>query len=162
MAMTTKADYTPEEWTLLMQAPMLTAMNVIAASPSGPIGVVQEMMAVTKAALDAVEKASGNELITAVATEFKATKGETAKPEGLKAEELKARSLETSRQVAALLAQKSTPEEAAAFKQWLMETAQHVAAAAKEGGFMGMGGTAVTEAETAALKEVAEALGVVA
>ena len=50
--MTTKADYTPEEWTLLMQAPMMAAMNVIAASPSGPIGVVQEMMVVTKAALD--------------------------------------------------------------------------------------------------------------
>jgi hypothetical protein len=141
---------------------MLAAMNVIAASPSGPIGVVQEMMVVTKAALDSLEKASGNELITAVATEFKETKGETAKPEGLKAEELKSRSLDTCRQVAALLAQKSPPEEATAFKQWLVETSRNVAAAAKEGGFMGMGGTAVTEAETAALKEVADALGVAA
>ena len=122
----------------------------------------QEWRPTQQTALEAVEKASGNELITAVATEFKATKGETAKPAGLKAEELKNRSLETSRQVAALLDQKSNPEEATAFKQWLMETAKHVAAAAKEGGFMGMGGTAVTEAETAALKEVAEALGVAA
>ena len=160
--MTTKADYTPEEWTLLMQAPMMAALNVIAASPSGPIGVVQEMMVVTKAALGAVEKASGNELIAAVAAEFKETKGDTAKPEGLKAEELKSRSLEHLRQVAALLGQKSNPEEATAFKGWLVEMAGNVASAAKEGGFMGIGGTAVTEAETAALKEVAEALGVAA
>ena len=97
-----------------------------------------------------------------MAAEFKETKGDTAKPEGLKAEELKSWSLEHLRQVAALLGQKSNPEEATAFKGWLVEMAGNVASAAKEGGFMGIGGTAVTEAETAALKEVAEALGVAA
>jgi hypothetical protein len=160
--MTTKSDYTPEEWTLLMQAPMMAAMNVIAASPSGPIGATQEMMAVTSMELGAAEKASGNELIAAVATEFKETKGKAAKVEGLKADELKSRSLDACRQVAALLDQKSTPEEATAFKQWLLGMARSAASAAKEGGFMGIGGTAVTAAETAALNEVAEALGTTA
>lgn len=157
--MTTKADYTAEEWQVLMQAPMLTALNVIAASPSGPVGVVQEMLAVTKAVLDSVEPAPGHELVAAVAAEFKETKGEAAIMKGLKAEELKSRSLEGSRQVAALLDRKATPEEAAAFKQWLTEMARRAAEAAKEGGFMGIGGTQVTEAETAALHEVNEALG---
>ena len=64
--------------------------------------------------------------------------------------------------VQAMVAAHATAEEASAFGAWLLATAQAAANSAKEGGFMGMGGTAVTEAETAALKEVAEALGVAA
>ena len=46
--MSTKADYTKEEWDLLVKSPVMAAMAVIAASPSGPIGVVKEMFAVAK------------------------------------------------------------------------------------------------------------------
>jgi hypothetical protein len=45
----TKADYNREEWELLLKAPVMAAMAVVAASPSGPIGVIQEMFAVGKA-----------------------------------------------------------------------------------------------------------------
>ena len=46
--MSTKADYTKEEWDLLVRSPVMAAMAVIAASPSGPIGVLKEMFAVGK------------------------------------------------------------------------------------------------------------------
>ena len=46
--MTTKADYTAEEWSVIMQSPMAAAMVVIFASPSNPVGLAQEMFAVSK------------------------------------------------------------------------------------------------------------------
>ena len=35
--MSTKADYTKEEWDLLVKSPVMAAMAVIAASPNGPM-----------------------------------------------------------------------------------------------------------------------------
>ena len=46
--MSTKTDYTKEEWDLLVKSPVMAAMAVMAASPSGPIGVLKEMFAVGK------------------------------------------------------------------------------------------------------------------
>jgi hypothetical protein len=43
--------------------------------------------------------------------------------------------------------------DATAFKTWLRQISQHVAEAAKEGGFLGIGGVTVSEAEKATLAE---------
>jgi hypothetical protein len=48
--------------------------------------------------------------------------------------------------------------DAAAFKAWLRQISQHVAEAATEGGLPGMGGTLVSDAEKATLKEISSAL----
>src|SRR5215510_93103 len=40
--MTTKADYTSEEWAQLTQAPLMATMAIVAADMSGPIGLVKE------------------------------------------------------------------------------------------------------------------------
>jgi hypothetical protein len=50
------------------------------------------------------------------------------------------------------------PGDTAAFKSWLRQISQHVAEAAKEGGFLGIGGVAVSEAEKATLAEISSAL----
>jgi hypothetical protein len=69
--------------------------------------------------------------------------------------------LATLRQVAALLAEKSTPAEANGYKEWLMKIAALTTEAGKEGGnFLGWGAVLVNDAEKAALAEVAAALGV--
>jgi hypothetical protein len=70
---------------------------------------------------------------------------------------MKAQCLQTLRDVAALLSQKA-PADAQAYKQWVYQAAQNSANAAKEGGVFGIGGQRVSEAETAALKEIAMAL----
>jgi hypothetical protein len=49
--------------------------------------------------------------------------------------------------------------EAQAFKGWLVSIGQKVAEAAKEGGFLGFGGTRVSEQETSALKALSSVLG---
>ncbi len=64
------------------------------------------------------------------------------------------------RQVTALIEKKSKPE-AQGFNQWLVSVAQKVSEAAKEGGFLGFGGTRVSEQEAATIKELSAALGVV-
>jgi len=49
--------------------------------------------------------------------------------------------------------------EAEAYKTWLLSVASKVSQAAKEGGFFGIGGTAVSSDEQAALKQLADVLG---
>jgi hypothetical protein len=68
---------------------------------------------------------------------------------------------EILRRTSDLLAKKATPEEATEFKQWLAKVAQATAEASKEGGFLGFGGTLVSDQEKAALAAVNTALGVV-
>jgi hypothetical protein len=45
-----------------------------------------------------------------------------------------------------------------AFKGWLRQISQHDAEVSKEGGFLGVGGVAVSEAEKATLTEISNAL----
>jgi hypothetical protein len=158
---TTKADYTAEEWELLTRAPAMVGMAIVAASPSGPVGVVKEMAAIGRALGEASQLDETNTLISAIVADFKAGH----RPAGLteqvqNVEEIKASALQTCRDVVTLLTRKAPAPEAEGFKRWLMTAAQRVAEAAKEGGFLGIGGVRVSEAEQATLAEMAEALGV--
>jgi hypothetical protein len=157
--MTTKADYTTDEWESLLKAPLMASMVVVAASPSGPVGAIQEMLAVGKGLLEGSEGAT-NSLISAVVADVKAGHRPTMSSERPKdLAQVKAQALGACREAAALLARKA-PDEAEAFKLWVFGTAKRAAEAAKEGGFLGIGGTQVSDAEKAALGEVAGALGV--
>ena len=68
--MAKKADFTSEEWQRVLSLPQVAALYVALASPSGPIGLVQEMMASTKGILAVLKASSGNELIDAVAADM--------------------------------------------------------------------------------------------
>jgi hypothetical protein len=57
-----------------------------------------------------------------------------------------------------LLSEKATPEEADAFRAWLLTAAQRAADAAKEGGFMGFRAERVSEGERDMLNRLREAL----
>ena len=157
-----KADFTADEWSLLCKSPMLAGMVVVAASPSGPFGVIKEMVAMAK--LVAETKAKGGDgLISAIVNEITTREGiEQAKPteiQGKSPDQARVYALDQLKQVAALLHQKA-PGDATAFTQWLQEVAQRVASASKEGGFLGFGGTLVSEQEQAALRDTAAALGI--
>ena len=162
--MAKKADFTSEEWQLILSMPQVASLYLALASPSNPVGLAQEMIASTKGILEALKSSSGNELIDAVAADIreKAEKRERLEPP-LKVSrdpnEMKAQCLQTFRDVAALLSQKATAD-AQQYKQWVYQSAQNSANAAKEGGVFGIGGERVSEAETAALKEIATALDI--
>lgn len=67
--------------------------------------------------------------------------------------------IDNSREVAKLLKEKATPEEASEYTEWAMSIAESVAKAAKEGGFLGFGGERVSANEKQLYADVASALG---
>lgn len=106
-----------------------------------------------------------NALIKAVVADFGTTDGRSIARDDLKEKltggkpaDIKAKCVETLRQVSALVDSRA-PGDAAAFKGWLRQISRHVAEAATEGGFLGIGGVAVSETEKATLAEISGALG---
>ena len=164
--MTTKATFTPDEWKSLLQSPLLVGIAVSAAEPSGLIGMLKESMASARALLQAKADPSADELVKAVAEDFGTSEGRGLAQDGLKAllaggkpADIKPKVLDALKGVSALLASKA-PTDAVAYKTWLAGVAKAVAEAAPEGGFLGFGGTHVSEAEKATVAEIATALGV--
>ena len=106
---------------------------------------------------------SSNELIKALVADIEAGARDLSAPAELKGktpEQVKSYAIGSLRQVAALLVKKAKPDEAQGFNQWLVAVAQKVAEAAKEGGFLGFGGTQVSETEKTTVAQIAAALGV--
>ena len=105
-------------------------------------------------------------MVKAVAGDFETSEGRGLAQEGVKAllaganpADIKVRTADALRALSALLAAKA-PADAAAYKSWLAGVAKAVAEAAPEGGFLGFGGTQVSDAEKATLAEISAALGV--
>jgi hypothetical protein len=159
--MTTRSDFTDQEWARLERAPVVAGMAISLADPGGPIEAVKETMATIKAITEPATSGDGSELVVAVAKSFaeKTKKRESPiagfKPKGAMAgQEI----LEELKGVNDLVTQKATPEEAAAFREWLLAAAQGAADAAKEGGFMGFNAKRVSEREQQMLDKLGEVL----
>ena len=154
--MTTKSDFTEDEWRRIVRAPFVAGMAISLADPGGPIEATKETMATLKTA---TSPPSREQLLAEVALEIQAMVQEKQSPlagyrptgDGAPAGE---QVLEELRAVQALVAAKAAPEEVAAFGQWLVAAAQAAAEAAKEGGFMGFGAVLVSEREEAMLAQV--------
>jgi hypothetical protein len=163
--MTDKSTFTSEEWKLLLESVMMAGIAVTAAQPSGLLGLLRESFASGSALRQAKMDPGSNPLIKAVVADFETPQGQSTARDGLreklariKPAEIKAQCIETLRQAGALVDSKAT-DDAAAFKGWLRDISQHVAEAAKEGGFLGIGGVLVSEAEKATLTEISSVLG---
>ena len=164
-AMADKTNFTKEEWTLLLESPMIAGMAVTAADPSGLWGLLKESFA-GGSALAQAASANTNALVKAVVTDFSSSEGRSTARDGLKAKfaasqpsDLKMKAIDSLRQVSALLDAKA-PDDAASFKAWLRQISQSTAEAATEGGgLFGVGGVQVSEAEKATLTEISNALG---
>jgi hypothetical protein len=158
--MTSKAAFTDEEWMRVLRAPMVAGMAITIADPGGPIEISKEGMATLRAA---TVPPSQQELLAAIALDIQAMLQQKQNP----AKDFKPKSAPTAgaeildelRAVDAIVAAKATPEEAEAFRGWLVITAQAAADAAKEGGFMGFGAVQVSEGEQAMLDQIRSALG---
>ena len=100
------------------------------------------------------------ELIREVATSLTDEDKARQSPLGLQAEGALAgqQILDELEAASAAAAQKATPEEAAAFREWLLTSAQRAAEAAKEGGFMGFKAERISEGEQRCSTKLREAL----
>lgn len=159
--MTTKADFTPEEWTRILRAPYVAGMAVSLADPGGPIEMGKETMATAKSATN---PPSREQLLTEVALDLQAMVQQRKNPvSGFKPTEgtpFGQYILDELRAVSEIVGSKATPEEATAFRGWLLATAQAAADAAKEGGFMGFRAVQVSEGEQTMIDQLRSALGV--
>jgi hypothetical protein len=156
--MSTKADFCVDEWDLLRSSPLMASLLVVAASPSGPVGLIQESTAAGKMILQAAGTAQ-TPLLKALAEDLTQKISIPKPPAGATPEQIQAAATEILKRTSDLLTQKATSEETTEFKQWLAKVAQATAEATKEGGFLGFGGTLVSDQEKAALFTVNSILG---
>jgi hypothetical protein len=160
--MTSKADFTDEEWTRLKRAPFLAGVAISLADPGGPIEAVKETAATLRTVVGAAEGDEHSELVKAVAQDVSAD----AKARHSPLKDFKPGGganagvaiLDELRAANGLVTEKATAEEAADFRAWLLAAAQEAANAAKEGGFLGWHAQRVSEGEQKMLDSLGEAL----
>jgi hypothetical protein len=158
---TSKSDFTPDEWQAIFSAAPMAGLAVTAASPNGPFGVMKEVFAVGASIGETLQKGSTNSLVKALIDDLKSHGTKPDRPQSIRTpEEAKIAALENLKKVSAILAAKAPGAEADGFKQWIVGVSKNVAEASNEGGFLGFGGTQVSDAEKQALQEIAKALGV--
>jgi hypothetical protein len=147
--MTSKADFTPEEWKVVLEGPPSAGMLVITAQRGG---LLRETVSMAKAYAEARQQHGQSELLD----EIVAAKPVIDHARYSSLDELKERSLGHLRDAVALLEQKATPQELDEYRRFILNLADKVAHAHRE--HRGHE-EPVDEAEQAALAEIAQALG---
>ncbi len=162
--MANKASFTPEEWSRVVASPMVASMAITAADPGGLWSLLKESMAGGWALLEAKQDAQAAPLVKEVADDISNPGTRDAirdsfqsRFKGSQFAEVKTKAVDELRAVSGILDAKA-PEDAAAFKSWLWSVARQAAESGKEGGFLGFGGVAVSDAEKATLEEISSAL----
>lgn len=160
--MSNKDDFSAEEWKLLLDVPPAVGTAVMHAGKSG-LGTAKESLAMVNSIMRADTQFSG-ELVRSL-TEARCKNGERSEIEtlgspyaGQAPEDILRDTLKRCRQVVALLAKKVSEEEANEYVDWTLEVGENVAAAAKEGGFLGIGGERVSAEEKKAMSAIEKAL----
>src|SRR5438067_3633121 len=144
--MTGKADFTQQEWSLVLEGPPSAGMIVITAQRGGTI---RETVAIAKAYVEARKQHGESELLD----EIVAAKPEMDHTRYHSVEELKGNGLRHLRDAVELLEQKATPEELEEYRRFVLALADKVATAHREGG------ENVSPAERDAIQEIAATLG---
>ena len=147
--MTTKADFTPQEWELVLEGPPSAGMIVITAEHGGTI---RETFTMAKAYAEARKLHGQSELLD----EIVSAKPAIDHTRYHSPDELKEHCLAHLRDAVALLGTKATPQEVDDYKRFTVNLAEKVAGAHREHGH---GDQPISDAEQAAVSAVAGALG---
>ncbi|HEY8777987.1 MAG TPA: hypothetical protein VIM33_16115 [Gaiellaceae bacterium] len=147
--MTGKADFTEEEWRIVLQGPPSAGMIVVTAQRGG---VFRETLAIAKTYAEARSHHGSSELLD----EIVGAKPELDHTRYHSTEELKEHGLQHLRDAVELLGRKATPEELDDYKRFVLNVADKVANAHREGG------ESVSAEERAAIDAIAANLGTTA
>jgi hypothetical protein len=143
--MTTKADFTTQEWEQVLEGPPSAGMIVITAARGG---MLRESISMAKAYVEARQQHGQSELLDEVV----AVKPKLDHTRYHSPEELKEHSLGHIRDAVALLQGKATAQELEEYKRFIITLADRVADAHREHGHG-------EEDEQAAIAAITEALG---
>jgi hypothetical protein len=144
--MTSKADFTEEEWDLVLEGPP-AAGQIVSAAERG--GTIREAFSIAKAYEEARKQHGSSELLDDIVS----AKPEVDRTRHSSLDELKQHSLGHLRDAVALLEAKAGPDEVEDYRGFVISVAEHAAAAKKEGD------EPASEAERAAIAEIAAAVG---
>ncbi len=161
--MTTKADYTEEEWSELIKAP-ITAGVLVMTSDLHVTSMMSEMKGMMKGMMQQPVPEGAQELVGSLVEDIKARSEDKEKMEqpdvkGKDPQEVMSEMLAQLSAVSALLDEKCSEDEAAGFKQWIVGVAEATAEAGREGGFLGIGSVRVSDKEKAAMEQISKTLG---
>jgi hypothetical protein len=151
--MTRKADFNAEEWSTVVDAPLYAGLRVLKADRGGTI---RETLAMTRVYQEARAKHGESELLDELVKSPPSIDAERVRETQGNVGELTSQQL---REAIGILEEKAYATEVDAYKTFVMTVAQAVAGAHKEGGFLGVGGKQVSDAENQALDEISTALG---
>jgi hypothetical protein len=141
--MTDKAAFTEEEWELVREGPPTAGMVALTAEKGGSF---RETWALAKFYAEARKEHGENELLDALVAEKPDVKRYSS------SEELESKGLGRLTEAVTLLEQKATTGEVAGYRKFVMDVAEQVAEAHKEGG------QEVSEGERAAIEKIAASL----
>ena len=144
--MTGKADFTQQEWDLVLEGPPSAGMIVVTAQRGGTI---RETLAIAKAYVEARQQHGASELLD----EIVAAKPEIDHTRYHSVAELKQHGLQHLRDAVELLERKATPGEVEGYRRFVLTLADKVASAHREGG------ASVGDAERATIAEISTSLG---
>jgi hypothetical protein len=142
--MATKADFNADEWSKLVEAPLLAGMRVSEASGGGKI---REAMSIAKVYAHARQDQADSALLDEIVGSPPGV-SEMAAGDDL-SEVVTAR----LRDALEIVDQKS-PEDSDAYRKFIVAVARAAAEAHEEGGFIGIGGRQISDEEAAALNEI--------
>jgi hypothetical protein len=145
--MTGSADFTPDEWEQVLQAPPSAAMMVIMAQRGGTL---RETFSIAKTYAEARKEHGQSELLD----EIVATRPEIDRTRYHSSDELQEHALGHIRDAVAVLAAKADEQELAEYKGFVVKLAETVARAHSEGG-----DGPISPSEQAAIDAIGAALG---
>jgi hypothetical protein len=143
--MTSKSDFTDEEWRLILEAPPSAGMIVVTAQRGGSF---RETIAMAKAYAEARQEHGQSQLLD----EIVAAKPERDHTRYHSFEELKEHGLQHLRDSIALLERRATSDEVEEYRRFIVTLSHKVAAAHREHD------QDVSEAEQMAIQDITDAL----
>lgn len=160
--------YTAEEWKTISSIPQSVGAIMASAGFSGLIGSGKEMFASVRGIMNAKQEFANNALIQEIIPDAKdsskAMENAKAQREFLmnkikennvkSSEDLRTLILEDCKKSIELINAKEDASTVAEYKKWILDVAQGVANAAKEGGFLGFGGERFSEKEQELYKDL--------
>lgn len=147
--MTAKADFTEQEWKVVLEGPTSAGMIVIAAQRGGTL---RETISMAKAYAEARQQHGQSELLDAIV----AARPEIDHTRAHSPAELEEHCLANLRDAVALLDGKATPQELDEYKRFIVHLADKVARAHRESG---RGEDPVSDTEATAIATIVDALG---
>lgn len=180
--MSTKEDYTSEEWSTLQEALLETGALMVFLEPGAEY---KQSLEVFETLDEAMEKYQDNPLIvsiadmfTAVQEEIEAEQSEELADEeagvdqtesadeldetpGPSFEENKSSTFSLLKEAIGILSLKATPREIQDYRHLVIDVAEGVAKVTKTGGFLGLGGKRIDDQEAHLIGEIKDTIGLI-